>query len=210
MPRARTPDELLYAPLSPSAVARAECDVAGDAEARAEVEAGRAANVALARAVEPAAAPASLRERITGSAARGGKYGRFADRIARMFDLPLAEALDLLRRAEDPASYGPGPVPNTGWLFVKPGPRAAGEGTLAAIGRLLPGARVPDHAHGGEETTLVLEGGFVEDDGNEVWRGDELYKDGGSEHAFRVIGDEPCIAAVIVRRGLTFKSGIKV
>ena len=198
MPRSPTADEFLFAPLSPSAIARGVA-----AEAADEVAEGRVALEAIARSVSAAPVPAGLRGRIMASAVLGGRYGKYADRIARMFDVSLDDARALLVRAEDPASFGPGPVPNTTWLFIKPGPRFAG--ALAAIGRLEPGAAVPDHAHGGGETTLVLEGGFVEDgSGEEVWRGDELFKPEGSAHSFRVIGDAPCVAAVIALGGVKF------
>ncbi len=83
------------------------------------------------------------------------------------------------------------------------GPRLAG--AIAAIGWLQPNAGFPAHAHGESETTLVLEGGFAEDGtGEEVWRGDELFKGEGSAHSFRVIGDGPCVSAVLVTGGLTF------
>jgi quercetin dioxygenase-like cupin family protein len=202
MPRLPTLDELLFAPLPPSALARGERAV-GVADVR-ELADGRAAAEALARAVPGEAAPSGLRARIAASAAGGGKYGRFADRLARLFDLDLEEAKRVLVRAEDPASFKPGPVPNTTWMFVKPGPRFAGG--MAAIGRLAPGAFVPDHGHGSDETTLVLEGGFAEEGegGQEVWRGDELYKGPGSVHAFRVVGDGPCVAAVIAPKGVVF------
>jgi putative transcriptional regulator len=201
-----TSDELLFAPLAPSAVERAERAVTGE-DVREVVE-GRAALEAIARAVPQAPSPAGLRARIVASAARGGRYGRFADRIARMFDIELDEARRLLAMAEDPKNFGPGPIPNTTWLFVKPGPKFPG--ALAAIGRLEPGACVPDHGHGSDETTLVLDGGFAEDGGQEVWRGDELYKGAGSEHTFAVVGEQPCVAAVIAPGGVTFKDGRKV
>ena len=64
---------------------------------------------------------------------------------------------------------------------------------------------------GGGETTLVLDGGFVEDGtGEEVWRGDELFKPEGSRHSFRVIGDTPCIAAVFSLGTVRFASGVTV
>ena len=50
----------------------------------------------------------------------------------------------------------------------------AREGTLAGILRLSPGVRYPRHTHHGREWNLVLEGGFREDDGHEVWPGEEV------------------------------------
>lgn len=160
--------------------------------------------MALARSLEPVTPRASLRSRVVASASEGGRYGRYTDRLARLFDVPLDEARSLLRRAEDPANFVPGPVPGTAWLLVTPGPAFAG--ALAAIGRMAPGAGVPDHIHRGEETTLVLEGGFLEaGTGEEVWRGDELFKPKASEHSFQVIGETPCVAAVIAQGGVKLK-----
>jgi hypothetical protein len=209
MPRPRsTVDDLLFSPLSPSALLRGERAL-DDVEAN-ELAAGRIATVALARAgalEAPNAAsdarPKELRARLMTSLTRGGRYGIFTDRIARLFDLPADKALEYMRRIEDPTQFRPFPADGIEMLPLRPGPRVAG--AVAAFGRLRPGAKFPHHAHMGEETTIVLDGGFLDVSGEEVWRGDEMVKGSGSEHDFVVLEGGDCIAAVLAMGGVDFR-----
>jgi putative transcriptional regulator len=84
-------------------------------------------------------------------------------------------------------------------------PGEAYAGAVGAIGLLTPGTIFPHHAHVGDEVTLVLDGGFRDEDGREIWRGEELYKPAGSDHEFVVIGERPCIAAVLALGGVRFR-----
>ena len=126
------------------------------------------------------------------------------DRIARLFDLPLAKAEELVRRIEDPAAWKPGWVPGMLSINVRPGP--AYPQAMGGFGKLTPGWTFPHHDHVGEETTVVLEGGFRDThDGAETWRGDELWKPPGTDHEFIVLPGVECIAAVIAVGGVTFR-----
>ena len=167
-------------------------------------EAGNAA-VALAAATmsDASTVHGALRERLAASLARKGAYEVFADRIARMFDLSVERAAELLRKLEDPAAWRPGIAPGIDMIPVKPGPRF--EGAIAAFGKLRPGSTFPRHAHQGEELTLVMAGGFRDSSGVEIERGDELYEADGSEHDFTVLEGEDCIAAVIVHGTIDLK-----
>jgi putative transcriptional regulator len=156
-----------------------------------------------AAASEPAAPDAALRARTMESASRGGKYGKFADRLARLFGVPVAHAVELLQRIEDPGVFLPFMVPGVAMFPVTPGSNY--EGAVGAIGLLTPGTVFPHHAHVGDEVTLVLDGGFRDEDGREIWRGEELYKPAGSDHEFVVIGERPCVAAVLALGGVTFR-----
>jgi hypothetical protein len=146
-----------------------------------------------------------LRERLLASLTRPGRFGRYVDRLARMFDLTIDEAEKLTARIADPTAYSPFLFEGIELLEVKPGKRY--EGAIAVIAKLQPGARFPDHVHRGRETMFVLAGGFREerpqDDAGhavvpETWRGDELLSDDGSKHAFVALEGEPCIAASLV------------
>jgi putative transcriptional regulator len=159
--------------------------------------------LAAAAASAPAPPGAGLRTRMIASAGRDGRYGKFADRLARLFDVPVARAEELLRRIEDPAVFVPFLTPGVAMFPVTPG--AAYAGAVAAIGLLAPGTVFPHHAHVGDEVTLVLDGGFRDEDGREIWRGEELYKPAGSDHEFVVIGERPCVAAVLALGGVTFR-----
>jgi putative transcriptional regulator len=159
--------------------------------------------LATAAARPPGPPDAGLRARTMESASRGGRYGRFADRVARLFDLPIARAVELLERIEDPGVFVPFMTPGVAMFPVKPG--AAYAGAVGAIGLLTPGTVFPHHDHVGDEVTLVLDGGFRDQDGREIWRGEELFKPAGSDHEFLVIGDRACVAAVLALGGVNFR-----
>lgn len=208
-----TIEDVLFGTLSPSALARGEAEV-GDDRAIAE---GRVAIEALAKSVPPSAvadegdasaprdardARVPLRERLRSTLTRGGKYGVFVDRVARLFDISIEAAEKLLARVDDPSQLKYGLGEGIGLIMVRPGPKYPG--AYGAIGRLKPGARFPHHEHAGSETTLVLEGGFLDASGEEVWRGDEMIKEAGSSHDFVVIEGGDCVACVIAHGGVRF------
>lgn len=158
--------------------------------------------VAIASTVEPRPAPDAVRDRLMASMQRGGRYGVFVDRLARMFDLPVATVEKLVRKLDDPGAWKPGPSEGVEWIGVRAGPKYPN--AVAAFGKLKPGARFPHHSHKGEETTLVMAGGFRDSSGVEVERGEELFEAPGTDHDFVVLDGEDCIAAVIAVEGVEF------
>jgi quercetin dioxygenase-like cupin family protein len=156
------------------------------------------AALALADAAGPEAAPGGLRARLLATMHRGGRYGVFADRLARMFDIPEGDANALCAKLEAGAEWMPFLLPGVEMMPVEAGPKHAG--ALATLVRLAPGASFPDHAHRGEETMFVLDGGFREaaEGGAEVWRGEELVRGDGTAHTFAALPGRPCIAAALV------------
>jgi anti-sigma factor ChrR (cupin superfamily) len=166
-----------------------------------EVKDGDASALApLASALQPEGAGGGLRARVLSSIAAEGRYGRFADRIARLFDVPLGDARRLLAEVEAGVGFQPTPWPGLEMRQVTLGP-AWPEG-VAAISRLAPGAAFPPHGHVAEELTVVLEGGLVDTDGVEVWSGQELYEAPGTEHAPVALPRGPCVAATIAYGGI--------
>ena len=76
----------------------------------------------------------------------------------------------------------------------------------ADVTRFAPGARFPRHRHHGPERVLVLEGAFADDSGREVRAGDEAEQAAGSAHELVILGDVPCVTAVM-EQGLEFTQG---
>ncbi len=165
----------------------------------------RATIASLGMALEPAAPATNLRVRIVASMSVGGRYGVFADRIARLFDLSLDAARDYLARIERADEWGPGPMEGVAILPVMTGARYEAAAALATFTRFEPGVTFPLHAHVGGEVTLVVEGGFRDASGTEIWRGDELYKPPGSEHDFVVLTGGICIAAAVAIGGIDLR-----
>lgn len=182
----------------PSAVTRDDVSLAKAGVPDADVAATKDAVAAIGLTTDAAPPPPELRDRIVASRQRQGRYGIFADRIARLFDLQLAEAETLMRRIEQPSEWKPFLVEGLELIPVTAGPKC--EGAIATLVRIQPGATFPEHAHRGDETMIVLDGGFREpgDAGEEVWRGDEIFRDDGSEHALLALPGVPCVAAVLI------------
>jgi putative transcriptional regulator len=115
-----------------------------------------------------------------------------------MFDLPVADAEALMLKIEDPAAWNPFIVAGVEMIPVMGGPKC--EGAIATLVRIQPGSTFPHHTHRGDETMLVLDGGFHEPaaNGEEVWRGDEIFRGDGSDHELKALPGVPCIAAVMI------------
>jgi putative transcriptional regulator len=191
----------------PSALARQDAAMVEAGIATEELAATRNALAAFAVASTILEAPSStLRDRVVASRGRPGKYGIFADRVARLFDLPIARAEELMQRIEHPDAWTPFFVDGVQMIPVIGGSKC--DGAIATLVRIEPGARFPEHAHRGDETMLVLDGGFRETgDGEgdaalgsarEAWRGDEIFRADGTEHALVGLPGVPCIAAVVI------------
>ncbi len=168
----------------------------GCPDCRAQLDRLRDAAGQLGLAVEPLAAPesvrASLRQQMTGPR----RLQRFADRLAAFFDLDRQGALDLIRRLDIPAEWMDGPDAGISVLPVQTGPRAAN--ALAGMVRLPDGVTMLAHPHVGLEQILVLEGGFGDSAGHVVWPGETLEMPIGSEHAMWGLSGPDCLAAVLL------------
>jgi len=77
------------------------------------------------------------------------------------------------------------------------GPRAAD--ALATLCRIQPGSGLEDHLHEAPEDTLVLEGGFRDSAGHELWPGEALTMPAGSHHALTALPGVPCLCLVLAR-----------
>ena len=134
---------------------------------------------------------AALREAMTGPK----RLERFVSQVAAFLDIEEAAARALLQRADtaedwltaDGISVLPAPT----------GPRA--QDALATLCRIQPGSGLDDHLHEAPEDTLVLEGGFRDTAGHELWPGDALTMPAGSHHALTALPGLPCLCLVLAR-----------
>ncbi len=125
--------------------------------------------------------------------------------LAAFFDVAAGAARALCDSLGRESVWEAGPIPG---LFVAHVPAgAARAGAYAGLVRMTPGLQFPAHRHVGDERMLVLAGGLRQHDGRECHAGDILDSRAGSRHDFVVIGDEPCIAAVIQYDGIDFGPG---
>lgn len=200
-------EELLERRL-PSALHRHDAELAARGVADGDLRATKDAIAAVgALGVAPMSPPTSLRDRLLASKKRAGKYGIFSDRIARLFDLPIADAEAMMARIEQPEAWNPFIVEGVDMIPVVAGPKCAG--AIATLVRIQPGTTFPAHAHRGDETMLVLDGGFVEPPGStlreEAWRGDEVFRADATEHSLIGLPGVPCVAAVLIFGHADFK-----
>ncbi|USD65356.1 ChrR family anti-sigma-E factor [Vibrio sp. SCSIO 43136] len=68
-------------------------------------------------------------------------------------------------------------------------------------------AQVPQHTHKGIETTLILHGGFSDEDGH-YHEGDLLVKDASDKHAPFTRKGEDCLCLVVLTEPMIFTQGV--
>jgi anti-sigma factor ChrR (cupin superfamily) len=149
----------------------------------------------LLRAEVPGAAPekvlALLRAAMTGPR----RLDRFVAQVSAFLDVDTAAALAVLARADSKEDWLT--ADGISVLPAPTGPRAAD--ALATLCRIQPGAGLDDHLHEAPEDTLVLEGGFRDTAGHELWPGDALHMPAGSHHALTALPGVPCLCLVLAR-----------
>jgi len=127
----------------------------------------------------------------------------FVRRLSTFLDLGPERVRNLLREVGDvrAASWTDDQVAGVRLLHFDGGPRhATADCGLVHVG---PGQRYPRHHHPGDEWSLVLAGSAVEEETGVVWEpGDIVHNAAGSTHAFRAIGDEPFVFAVVLADGI--------
>jgi putative transcriptional regulator len=153
---------------------------------------------ALLTSVAPDAA---LRERLLTGTRHGRALPSFAGGLARLFDLPVDEARTLLVQLEQPSAWRAGVVAGNWMRPVRPGP-GLGASAIGMLLRTRPGVTLPRHGHGGAERTFVMQGGYRDSSGIEVWAGEYSDMPAGAEHDLHVLPPVDCIAAVLVHGGV--------
>ncbi len=126
---------------------------------------------------------------------RAGRLSYFTAQVAELFDLSMAAAADLLRRAETEEAWEEGPAEGVKLLVVNCGPRVPE--ALTALVKVEPGATFPTHPHFGAERVLVIEGGYTDSMGREVWRGEVHDMSPDSEHSFTAFERIGCVCASV-------------
>jgi anti-sigma factor ChrR (cupin superfamily) len=149
----------------------------------------------------PEPAPAAVRERLLFGTRAGRPLPSFAAGLARLYDLPVAEARRLLIEMSEDKGWGPGLVAGNKARQIAVGP-GAGEGAQGWLLCTEPGVTLWHHRHVGAETTFVMQGGYRCSLGDEVWAGETVTQPAGSEHDLLVLPPSPCIAAVLVHGGI--------
>ncbi len=177
----------------PSEEVRAHLETCPSCVAAAKEFSGAAA--LLLRAEAPGDAPQKVLVALRAAMTGPRRLDRFVDQVASFLDIDAARALALLARADTLEDWLT--AEGISVLSAPTGPRAAD--ALATLCRIQPGAGLDDHVHEAPEDTLVLEGGFRDTAGHELWPGDALSMPAGSHHALRALPGVPCLCLVLAR-----------
>ncbi len=143
-----------------------------------------------------------LRVAVLGTIAAGTKLSGFSERVARLFDLGRERAGELILVAGGGAAdWEAFPVAGVRLFHLAGGPRVAGAD--CGLVRIEPGVRFPAHRHVGDEWSLILAGEAEEEGTGARWiPGDLVHRPPGSVHAYRVVGREPLVFAVVLHGGI--------
>ena len=139
--------------------------------------------------------PSDARSKLMERVRNDDRLAHFIPELAELFDLTEAEAKQLIVDARNPSRWIEGPAPGVELLPVNTGKNATGMDRISVLVKLEPGATLPQHTHAGTERVLVIQGGYHDSGGREVWRGEVHRMEVGSTHSFTAVGTEPCICA---------------
>ncbi len=185
--------------LAPEEIAVVDAAVAKDPELAAELASYSDATSALITPVAPAA---EVKARLM-AAVGDSRFESSSARMAKLFDVSVDRARELLGLAERSASWEPQPVPGIHLVHFDGGPAYAAAD--CGFVRLADGAMFPPHTHLGEEVSLILSGQLeaIAADGSKqiLSAGDELVQPEGSGHHLVAINGE-CIFAARAMNGI--------
>ena len=174
--------------------------VASDAALAAELASYRQTVDAIDTAIR-VSPPPEVERRLIASIG-GGRFEAFSARMARMFDVTVDRARELLGLIDRPASWIAQPVPGLHFVDFEGGPTTAAAD--CGFVRLAPGATFPPHTHLGQEATMILSG-RVHDPTNDqtIGPGEDYVRTEGTTHYVVCIGDEDCIYATRAENGIS-------
>ena len=142
--------------------------------------------------------PADLKARLIASVG-GGRFEQFSDRMAKLLDVTIDRARELLGLIERPASWE-NPVPGVSLIHFDGGPAYAAAD--CGFVRIAPGCKFPWHTHRGEEVSVILSGAMRDHDGRVLRAGDELVHQQDTQHELICEGDEPVIYVARAMNGI--------
>ena len=121
------------------------------------------------------------------ASAGGGRFERFADRMAKLFDVTVDRARELLGLVERAASWE-NPMPGISLIHFDGGPACAAAD--CGFVRIAPGCTFPWHTHRGEEINVILAGTLRDSTGKVLQAGDELVQPENTQHDLTAADDE--------------------
>ena len=173
--------------------------IATDTALASELGAYQHTAAALDTVIQPALPSPDVLARLFASIG-GGRFEAFSARMARLFDVTVDRARELLGLIERPASWV-AQIPGISLVHFDGGPAAAAAD--CGFVRLTPGAVFPPHTHLGEEAVTILSG-RIHDVTNDrmVVPGEDYVQPEGTSHYLICVGDEDAIFASRAMNGI--------
>ena len=143
-----------------------------------------------------------LRQLVLGSIEPKTRFEGFVDRLTALLDLTPDRVRELLATIDTlpQTPWIAGKLPGAYLLHFDGGARVAQAD--CGLVYLQPGVMYPAHRHLGDEWALILQG-CVDENGSHLHRpGDIVFKPTGSIHSFRIVGNEPCVFAIVLHQGV--------
>lgn len=165
--------------LAPDEAAQVERAVQNDPALAAELD-------SYLGLITPVAPSPDVKARLLASVG-GGRFERFADRMAKLFDVTIDRARELLGLVERDASWE-NPMPGIALIHFDGGPACAAAD--CGFVRIQPGCTFPWHTHRGEEINVILSGTLRDSTGKVLQAGDELVQQASTQHDLTAGNDE--------------------
>lgn len=169
--------------------AHLEAAIAADPDLAAELVSLREATHQLAAALPEVKPSPDLEARLMSSIG-SGRFERYSEQVAQLFDVSLDRAREILGFIDRPAAWVQ-VLPNVGLIHFKGGPRCA-TADCGAV-RVRAGGEFPLHSHRGDEMSVIVAGTVRLSDGTRYRAGDAVYGKAGTSHALTAEGDEDLI-----------------
>jgi putative transcriptional regulator len=142
--------------------------------------------------------PPDVKTRLIASVG-GGRFEPLSDRMAKLLDVTIDRARELLGLIERPSSWE-NPVPGVHLIHFDGGPAYAAAD--CGFVRIAPGCKFPWHTHRGEEVSVILSGSMRDYDGKLLRAGDELVHQQGTQHELTAEGDDDVIYVARAMNGI--------
>lgn len=184
---------------------RAEVDeaLASDPAQRAELDAlAELWHLGAEAEVTPLPPPPGGLARLLEATETVSRFDEFVAPLARLMDIALDKARELLGRLDDELAWDDSPMDWVKLMHLEPGP-AAGV-AMAGFLRVEPGKPFPDHTHGGFELVFILQGGLQDSHGTVLRCGDQHKMGDGTQHSFVALDGAPLIYLFMAERGVEF------
>ena len=196
--------------LAPEEARMVEEAIARDPSLAAELLGWQETAAQLALVLPPVPVAPSTWKSLERALRRPRPFAGFVVRVARALDVAEHVARKLLDNIDTASSWVAGPSPTSSLYHIEPGPAILAAGGIAGFVRVEPGTTFPRHKHLGLEHVLVLAGGFRDEDGSDVFAGDDSYKPEGSAHAFVAHAGEPLLYLAVIRGKVDFGDGFEL